>query len=162
MLGLLIGWVTLSDLPAPWARKPSPLGIASLEVPNRCTTAPGAERPGTRMLAMDCWLNHEFEIAVIDVQIDSPTADLGTVGVSFVRAALGSTVTEPVPVTTPAGQAYDVYGTGHLEGHPIRFKARIFDIAGSMVIVAGSGPADADPRDADYERAIHSVQPIAQ
>jgi hypothetical protein len=158
LLAACIGFTMIGDVPIPFTTRNSPLNIATLDVPDRCVPSPGFSRPGTQELAIDCWRTTSFEIAVIDLKITSPTADLGTVGRSFLQATIGSTVTSPRRVTTPTGTAYDLYGTGHIGNKAVRFKARIFDIGGSMVVVAGSGGADDDFREADYERAIRSVR----
>ena len=158
MLAVFAGWVVLSEVPAPWTFRRSPLNLASLEVPDRCVDSPGFQRPGTVELAIDCWRTKSFEIAVIDMKMSSPTADFGTLGRSALQATIGSTVTSPRQVTTATGPAFDMYGTGHLGGKAVRFKARVFDIDGQMVIVAGAGFVDDEFRDADYQRAIRSVR----
>jgi hypothetical protein len=150
----------IGEVPMPWTTRTSPLGIATLQVPDRCKPSPGFQKPGTEGAAIDCWRTTSFEIGVVDMKIASPTADFGTLGRSILDAASGSTVTNPRPVTTPTGPAFDMYGTGHLEGQAVRFEARVFDIGGSMVMVIGSSSADGDFPEADYQRAIRSVRAV--
>jgi hypothetical protein len=161
---LLVACVLLTQIgkvPMPWVTRESPLSIATLDVPDRCRPSPGFEEPGTQESAMDCWRTTSFEIAVIDMKIQDPSADFGTIGRSILQTAIGSSVTNPRHVSTVTGPAYDMYGTGHLEGQPVRFEARVFDIDGSMVIVAGAGNPDDQFPEADYQRAIRSVRAAA-
>jgi hypothetical protein len=160
LLAAFIGFTKIGEVPVPWTTRTSPLGVATLDVPDRCRPSPGFQEPGTQELAIDCWRTTSFEIAVIDMKITSPTADFGTLGRSILRATIGSTVTAPREVTTPTGPAFDMYGTGHLAGNAVHFKARIFDIGGSMVIVAGAGFLESQFREADYARAIDSVRAV--
>jgi hypothetical protein len=160
LLAAFIGVTKLGEVPIPWTNRTTPLDIATLDVPDRCQSSPGFQEPGTQELAVDCWRTTSFEIAVIDMKITSPTADFGTMGRSILQATIGSTVTSPSDVTTPTGPAFDMYGTGHVAGKPVHFEARVFDIDGSMVIVAGAGFVDSQFREADYERAINSVRAV--
>jgi hypothetical protein len=158
---LLVACILLPQIgkvPMPWVTRNSPLGIASLDVPDRCKPSPGFSEPGTQEAAVDCWRTTSFEIAVIDMKITDPSADFGTIGRSLLQSAIGSSVTNPRPVTTPTGPAYDMYGTGHLAGQPVRFEARVFDIDGGMVIVAGAGNPDDEFPESDYQKAIRSVR----
>jgi hypothetical protein len=158
VLAVFVGITMIGKVPAPWTTRSSTLGIATVEVPDRCALAPEMQRPGAQSQGISCSDTQSFEIDVIDVKISGPTADLATFGRSVLQGTLGTSATTPRPVTTPSGPAYDTYGTGHLQGQPVRFKARIFDIGGSMVIVVGAAVGDDDLHEADYERAIRSVR----
>jgi hypothetical protein len=143
-----------------WTTRSSPLEIATLELPDRCAFYGSVHEPGTDAAEIDCMPSEssKFVIEVTDVKLTSPTTDFGTYGRSLIQQRLGSAITSPRRVTTPTGPAYDLYGTGHLGDRAIRYKARVFDIGGGLVLVAGFGDANSRYLEADYERAIRSVR----
>jgi hypothetical protein len=154
-----VALVTRRDAPAgpTWGTQATPLGQAMVELPTDCRVTPPVTSKEGRLGAVDCWLDSNSEIAVLEAQLSSGTKDVAGAGSKMVAQMIGGSIDSVQALSASRGTASSIVAHGKVAGRPATLKGRMYVVDGDLLIVVGLG-LDKVPVPQRLGRVLGSIQ----
>jgi hypothetical protein len=138
-----------------WATRITPLGVARVSLPDDCRLTPPRDGHGGKLGALDCWLNVDSEVGVLEAHLTTPGVDAMTVGIGMVQRMLHGSVDSVGPSGKQDGTEFDMKGHGLVASRDAMLSAHLVIHGDDVVVIFGIGLGQMPP--SSLQRAVTSI-----
>jgi hypothetical protein len=138
-----------------WATRITPMGTARVSLPDDCRLTPPRDGNGGKLGALDCWLDVNSEVGVLEAQLTKPGVDVMTVGTGMVQRMLHGSVDSIAPSGKQDGTEFDLKGHGLVASRDAMLAAHMVIRGHDVIVVFGIGLGELPP--SSLQRAVSSI-----
>jgi hypothetical protein len=139
-----------------WATRITPLGTARVSLPDDCRLTPPRDGNGGKLGALDCWLNLNSEVGVLEAHLATRGVNAMATGTGMVQRMLHGSVDSVAPSGKQDGTEFDLKGHGLVASRDAMLSAHLLIRGDDVVVVFGIGLGQMPPT--SLQRAVSSIR----